>query len=80
MPAKIYNSIEEKKAAKARQTRESEKRHGHKNQMKYDKASGWRKKKAQRARRKAIAIRENEERELRQAAVNAVLAQPPAAP
>jgi nitrogen fixation protein FixH len=80
MPAKIYNNIEEKRAAKARQTLESQKRNGHKNQKKYDKASGWRQKKAQRARRKAIAIRENPERELREAAVNAALAQPPVAP
>jgi hypothetical protein len=64
MPAKIYNTAAERKAARARQKRESERRHGHKDQMKYDKASGWRKKKAQRSRRKAIAIRQNQDEEV----------------
>jgi len=50
MPPRKYNSEAERKAAKAVQTRESEKRNGHKDQMAYDKAT--RKKIAQRARRK----------------------------
>jgi len=52
MPPKKYNTEAERKAANARQKLESQKRNGHKNQMAYDKATGWSNKKAQRARAK----------------------------
>jgi len=41
-----YSTIEEKRAANARQKRESQQRNGNKDQNKYHKFTGWKHKKA----------------------------------